>query len=308
MLVSIIIAVYEEAGTVGDLLERVRRQPLPGLRKEMVIVESNSRDGSRAVVDAFRASHADDPETRIEVIHEPAPRGKGHAIRAGIGAARGDILLIQDADLEYDVADYPELLAPIVHGRAAFVLGSRHLRANDWKIRRFAERGALAGCMNLGGVFFHALFNWLYGTRLTDPTSMYKVFRAGCLDGIELVCDRFDFDFELLGKLVRAGYVPFEVPVSYESRGFEAGKKIRLLRDPPTWILALLRSRFGRSKRVTRAPRILMEHTHGLEGIIGQVAPDRAELAQDVGAQRDRVTTGGVRLDDVVDFPRARPD
>jgi glycosyltransferase involved in cell wall biosynthesis len=178
------------------------------------------------------------------LIYQEEPRGKGHAVRQGFAAASGDILLIQDADLEYDAADYPDLLSPIIEGRAAFVLGSRHMGTERWRIRQFAHRGLQTAFMNLGGMLFHGLFNALYSTRLTDPTSMYKVFRADCLNGLSFTCDRFDFDFELLGKLIRAGYTPLEVPVSYKSRGFDEGKKIRIFMDPCTWVVAIVKSRF----------------------------------------------------------------
>jgi glycosyltransferase involved in cell wall biosynthesis len=244
MKVSIIIAVYNEARTVAALLERVWAQPLAGAVKEIIIVESNSTDGSRDIVAEFAARRAAEPVSKVRVIYEEEPRGKGHAVRQGFAAASGDILLIQDADLEYDAADYPGLLKPIIEGRTAFVLGSRHLGKERWKIRRFAHRGLQAAFMNLGGILFHGFFNALYSTRLTDPTSMYKVFRADCLDGLNFTCDRFDFDFELLGKLIRAGFTPLEVPVSYKSRGFDEGKKIRICRDPGTWVLAIVKCRF----------------------------------------------------------------
>ncbi|HKE97251.1 MAG TPA: HAD-IIIA family hydrolase, partial [Povalibacter sp.] len=239
-------AVYNEAPTVSALLERVWEQPLPGLHRELIIVESNSTDGSRGLVAQFTASHPPDESRCVRVIHQPGPRGKGNAIREGLAAATGDIILIQDADLEYDVGDFPELLQPILDGRAQFVLGSRHLGAADWKIRKFATGTWLATLMNLAGIFFHAFFNLLFGTRLSDPTTMYKVFRADCLRGLRFHCDRFDFDWELIGKLVRAGYHPVEVPVSYVSRNYAAGKKIHPWRDPPTWIVAILRTRFER--------------------------------------------------------------
>lgn len=243
MKVSIVIAVYNEAATVGTLLERVWAQPVPRVTKEMVIVESNSTDGSRDIVAQFAARHASDEQVRILVIYQDGPRGKGSAIRQGLAAATGDIVLIQDADLEYEVTDYPDLLQPIVEGRTAFVLGSRHMGPNGWKIRKFANGGPRAGIMNFGGMLFHGCFNLLYGTRLTDPTTMYKVFRSDCLAGITLECNRFDFDFELLGKLIGSGFVPLEIPVSYQSRGFDEGKKIRMIRDPLTWLVALLRYR-----------------------------------------------------------------
>jgi glycosyltransferase involved in cell wall biosynthesis len=245
MKVSIIIPVYNEAKTLATLLARVWAQALPGASKEVIIVESGSTDGSREIVADFLAHHARDPSGRIQAIHEESPRGKGHAVRMGFRIATGDVLLIQDADLEYDTADYPRLLSPIIEGHAAFVLGSRHLGPERWNIRKFSGSGLRSAWMNLGGILFHGFFNALFSTRITDPTSMYKVFRADCLEGLSFGCDRFDFDFELLGKLLRAGFTPLEVPVSYKSRGFDEGKKIRMLRDPFTWVSAILRSRFG---------------------------------------------------------------
>lgn len=244
MKVSIIIAVFNEAPTVAALLERVCSQPLPCAR-EVIVVESNSTDGSRKIVAQFVARHAGQVATPIRAIYQDRPYGKGHAVRQGIAAASGDIVLIQDADLEYDVADYPDLLKPIIEGRAAFVLGSRHMTPQSWKIRRFAHHSLLALLMNAGGLLFHALFNTLFGVRLSDPTSMFKVFRADCLQGITFSCNRFDFDYELLGKLLRAGYRPLEVPVSYQSRGFDEGKKIRIFRDPATWVYAILKCRLS---------------------------------------------------------------
>jgi glycosyltransferase involved in cell wall biosynthesis len=266
MKVSIIIAVYNEAGTVGALLERVWAQPLPDLAKEIVIIESNSTDGSREIVAEFAARRAANPSARLQVIYQEGPRGKGNAIRKGLAAATGDIILIQDADLEYDVSDYPELLRPIVEGRTEFVLGSRHMGPNGWKIRRFAHGGPRAALMNVGGMLFHTLFNILFGTRLTDPTTMYKVFRADCLNGLTFTCDRFDFDFELLGKLLRSGYRPVEIPVSYQSRGFDEGKKIRILHDPITWLAAIITCRLAvvpRHKTAATEKTQRPVHRHG---------------------------------------------
>jgi len=259
MKLSVIIAVYNEAATARTLLANVLKQPLPRLEKEIVIVESNSTDGSRELVAEFAAQNASNTGTAIRVIYQPEPRGKGHAIRAGLAAATGDIILIQDADLEYDVADYPELLQPIIAGRAAFVLGSRHMGAANWKIRQFGTTGLQAVFMNFGGMLFHGLFNILFQSQLTDPTTMYKVFRADCLAGLSFNCNRFDFDFELVGKLVRAGYSPLEVPVSYTSRGFDAGKKIRIFRDPLTWVVAIVKCRFA--KLTARSDRAAHDET-----------------------------------------------
>jgi glycosyltransferase involved in cell wall biosynthesis len=245
MKVSIVIAVYNEARTVATLLERVWEQPLTGFTKEIIVVESNSTDGTRRMVADFAARHAGDCTANIQVIFEESARGKGYAVRQALAAASGDVILIQDADLEYDVADYPRLLNPIREGRCAFVLGSRHMGPSRWRIRKFARSGLLPGLMNVGAIFFHAFFNAVFSTRLSDPTTMYKVFRADCLNGLTFTCNRFDFDYELLGKLIRAGFAPLEVPINYRSRGFQEGKKIRLFRDPPTWVAAIIRCRFA---------------------------------------------------------------
>jgi glycosyltransferase involved in cell wall biosynthesis len=246
MKLSIIIAVYNEANSVAQLLERVLAQPLGELSKEIIVIESNSTDGSRQIVADFVQRHASDSSTRILAIYQDKPVGKGHAVRQGFAVATGDIFLIQDADLEYDVADYPALLQPILQGQTAFVLGSRHLGENRWHVRKYAHKGLQTILMNAGGILFHVFFNAVFSTRLTDPTSMYKVFRADCLRGLDFHCNRFDFDFELLGRLIRAGFSPIEVPVSYRSRGFNEGKKIRVFRDPPSWLLEILRCRFAR--------------------------------------------------------------
>lgn len=250
--VSIVIPIFNEAATVIPLLNAVMKQPLPsGLEKELVLVESRSTDGTREKVEWF-ASQNEGGATRVQLILQDIPRGKGFAVREGLKRATGDVILIQDADLEYDVADYPALLEPILEGHADFVLGSRHLSAGNWKIRKFAKSPLRAFIMNFGGSFFHTLFNWVYGVKLTDPTTMYKVFLSSCVRGVNFESNRFDFDWELVAKLLRLGYTPLEVPVSYRSRGFEEGKKINFFRDPFTYIRAILKFRFQRIQRVSR--------------------------------------------------------
>jgi glycosyltransferase involved in cell wall biosynthesis len=263
MKVSILISVYNEAATVATLLERVWTQPLPGITKEIIIVESNSNDGSREIVADFVRRYAASSSIRINVIFQDRARGKGHAIREAFAAATGNIYLIQDADLEYDVSDYPDLLKPITEGRSAFVLGSRYLGPRGWKIRTFERNSFLSGVANVAGILLHSFFNIVYGTRLTDPTTMYKVFRADCLNGLTFTCERFDFDWELVGKLIRAGFEPLEVSVNYRSRAFHQGKKIRMFKDPPTWIIAILKTRFatlyvpkGRAAQVSAPPSV----------------------------------------------------
>ena len=168
---------------------------------------------------------------------------KGHAVRTGLTHATGDFVLIQDADCEYDVNDYDALLAPLVANRQAFVLGSRHL--GDWKIRRFSDQTRMATFFNLGHWLFAGLLNILYRQKLKDPFTMYKVFRRDCLHGLRFESNRFDFDFELVIKLIRKGYLPKEIPVNYESRSFTEGKKVSPFRDPLTWLRALVKFRLA---------------------------------------------------------------
>lgn len=251
--VSILIPIYNEAETVLDLLGRVLAQALPGgLSKEMIIIESNSSDGTRELVQKFVSENSSNQSTAIRLILQARALGKGHAARQGLALATGEIILIQDGDLEYDTADYPQLIQPILDGHADFVLGSRHLSAGSWKIRKFEKSPIKSFYMNLGGTLFHTGFNLLYGSKLTDPTTMYKVFLRSCIQGIAFECNRFDFDFELVAKLIRLGFNPLEVPVSYQSRGFEKGKKVNILRDPFMWVWSILKFRFKKIKRLSR--------------------------------------------------------
>jgi glycosyltransferase involved in cell wall biosynthesis len=246
---TVIVPVYQEAKTVEEAIGGVLGLQLPNVNIDIVIVESNSTDGTREKVVRL----AEDP--RVTLVLQTSACGKGNAVREGLRHATGEIVLIQDADLEYDVADYPKLLQPIIAGSVDFVLGSRH-DANK-PMRVMDDARFVDGVMNFGHYMFTLLFNIIYGTKLKDPFTMYKVFRRRCIDGVTFECDRFDFDWEIVGKLVRLGYVPVEVPVSYKSRGFEEGKKVRLVRDPLTWLRAAVKfriqplSRFSSSGRGT---------------------------------------------------------
>jgi len=236
-VLSVIVPAYNEAQTIGVLMESLLRKDLPGLQMEIIIVESNSTDGTREAVLKYR------DRARVKLILEDEPRGKGYAVRTGLKAATGDFVLIQDADLEYDLEDYEALLEPLVAGRAAFVLGSRHGGRNVWKMRQFTGQHVLSLFVNVGHWFFTTLINVLFLQRLRDPFTMFKVFRRDCLYALEFQCNRFDFDFELLIKLIRKGYRPMELPVNYRSRSFKEGKKVRMFRDPLTWLKALARLR-----------------------------------------------------------------
>jgi glycosyltransferase involved in cell wall biosynthesis len=237
-MLTVIVPAFNEEETFGTLMETLLRKELPNLQMEIIVVESNSTDGTREHALKYK-NHP-----RVKLILEDKPRGKGHAVRAGLKIATGDYLLIQDADLEYDLEDYDGLLEPLVAGRAAFVLGSRHGGRNVWKMRRFTGQFGLSLFVNLGHWFFTTLVNVLFFQRLRDPFTMFKVFRRDCLYGLEFECNRFDFDFELLIKLIRKGFQPMELPVNYRSRSFKEGKKVRLFRDPLTWLAVIAWLRF----------------------------------------------------------------
>ena len=253
-VLSVIVPAYNEANTFGTLMEILLRKELPNLRMEIIVVESNSTDGTRELALKYK----DHP--RVNLILENLPRGKGHAVRAGLKAASGGYLLIQDADLEYDLEDYDGLLEPLVSGRVAFVLGARHGGRNVWKMRQFTGQHGLSLFVNLGHWFFTTLINVLFLQRLRDPFTMFKVFRRDCISGLVFECNRFDFDFELLIKLIRKGYRPVELPVNYRSRSFKEGKKVRMFRDPLTWLKALVRLRF-----VKIDPMKVVEQMHAAE-------------------------------------------
>ncbi|MFI5358399.1 MAG: glycosyltransferase family 2 protein, partial [Opitutales bacterium] len=231
--------VFNERPTVRTALDAITAKRIEGWDLEIIIVESQSTDGSREIVLGYRSL------PHVKVVLEEVPRGKGHAVRNGFGHATGDVLLIQDADLEYDLADYERLLAPLQAGTHAFVLGSRH-DGSSMFLRKFDEQVLHAFVLNTGHWFFTALIDVSLGLTLRDPFTMYKVFRRECLAGLKLESNRFDFDWELLIKLVRRGHRPIEIPVAYRSRSFKEGKKVSMFRDPPGWLWAWAKYRFQR--------------------------------------------------------------
>ncbi|MDE2039020.1 MAG: glycosyltransferase family 2 protein [Elusimicrobia bacterium] len=240
MRLSLIVPVYNERATVGPLLDQLLALDLPGFDKEIVIVESGSTDGSERIVDGYVGKPG------VRVIHEEAPRGKGAAVRRGLSEVSGDVVAVQDADLEYSVADYRRLLSPLASGEADVVFGSRTLRSPQrWQFRRFGGPERFYGLLvNFGGVFYTKLFNALYGTSLTDGATMFKLFRSKCLRGLILRADVFDYDWELSAKVAKRGWRIMELPVSYKARSRAEGKKIRFWRDGWRVLLAILRCRF----------------------------------------------------------------
>jgi glycosyltransferase involved in cell wall biosynthesis len=231
MKLSVIIPVYNEEQTIGEVVERVLAVDLGAIEKEIIVSNDGSNDGTRSAIDESR--WAADP--RIKVHHNQINLGKGAAVRLGLHYAAGDILLVQDADLELDPGEYARLLAPILDGRTDVVYGSRFLN----QPRRIPLRTRLANRA------LTWLTNALFLGRLTDMETAYKVFRREVLDGIRLRSVGFDFEPELTAHLLRAGRKIIEVPIGYHPRRVEEGKKIRWT-DGFDAVYMLLKCRFVR--------------------------------------------------------------
>ena len=241
MKVSVIIPVYNEFRSFDEVLERVRRAHLPeSCTKEIIVVDDGSTDGTAARVSDYRLQG-------VVVGHESILNfGKGTAVRVGIRLASGDIILIQDGDLEYDPNDYARIIAPIVRGEAEIVYGSRFLgHPKGMAFRNLIANRILTTAANL-----------LYGARLTDEATAYKAFRATVLDRITLRCRGFDFCPEVTAKVRRLGYTIHEVPISYNARGIGEGKKIRA-RHGFEALWTLLKYRFTPRKKFLTAPKVL---------------------------------------------------
>lgn len=241
MKVSILIPVYNEFLTLPLVVQRVLAAPLPeGCEREIVIVDDGSTDGTTELLTQYRDSPL------VVVHHSIVNLGKGAALRMGIAKSTGDILLVQDGDLEYDPRDYPKILEPLVLGRAKVVYGSRFRnKVRGMKWRNWLANKTLTIAANL-----------LYGARLTDEATAYKAFAREVLDAVDLKCVRFEFCPEVTAKARRLGYEIVEVPISYNPRGILEGKKIRWQDGVEAlWTLVKYRSAPSRSfdRRVASA-------------------------------------------------------
>jgi glycosyltransferase involved in cell wall biosynthesis len=225
---SIIIPTYNEAATIAEVVQRVLRVGVPGLEKEIIIVDDGSGDESAVIIEALRTQHLE----QIKTYHSLINLGKGAAIRLGLSLATGNIILIQDADLELNPEEYPSLLSPILSGQTNVVYGSRFLRASN----RVPTRSRLANG------FLTALTNLLFGGRLTDMATAYKVFRSPVINSLKLRSARFEFEPEVTAKLLLAGHRIVEVPITYTPRGATQGKKIGWV-DGIEYIYTLLKYR-----------------------------------------------------------------
>ena len=205
---SVIVPVFNERNTVVEIVRRMRAVELP-VEREIVLVDDGSDDGTRAVLPQLG-------DSTVRVVTHPHNRGKGAAVRPGLANVTGDLVIVQDADLEYDPEDWPRLLAPVLKGKAQVVYGSRFT----------GERRNMLFLHWLGNRFLSLVTNVLYNTTLSDMETCYKVFDRRILDGIKLRSERFEFEPEITAKILKKRIRIYEVPISYAGREPEEGKKI----------------------------------------------------------------------------------
>jgi len=224
-LLSVVMPVYNEAATVEEMIRRVAAVPV---RTQLIVVDDCSTDGTREMLQRLQAA------LPFELVLQPRNQGKGSALRRGFQEVRGDIVVIQDADLEYSPEEFPMLIELICQGRADVVYGSRFLGRH--RVFLFSHY--------LGNRFLTLLTNILYNTMLTDMETCYKVMRTEVLRSMTLRSNRFGIEPELTAKIFKRGYRVYEVPITYDGRGYEEGKKIGW-RDGVVALWVLLRYRFS---------------------------------------------------------------
>ncbi len=212
MKLSIVIPIYNEKNYIREIVQRVRQVNIPGLEKEIILVDDYSSDGSREIIQTEIESGVD------KVIYQEKNMGKGAALRSGFKAASGEIVVIQDADLEYDPQEYQKLVKPILDGKADVVYGSRFVGSEPHRVLFFWHY--------VGNKFLTLLSNMFSNLNLTDMETCYKMFRREVLSSIKLEQDRFGFEPEITAKIAHRGWRIYEVGISYFGRNYAEGKKI----------------------------------------------------------------------------------
>ena len=217
MKLSVLVPVYNEERTLDEVVRRVCDFQIP---KEIILVDDGSEDQSRKILTRLQEENAraKDPLNQIKVFFQPVNQGKGAALKTALSHVTGDIVIVQDADLEYDPKEYPSLLAPIQAGQADVVYGTRFAGGGAHRVHFFWH--------SMGNRMLTLLSNMLTNLNLSDMEVGYKVFRAEVLKGIELKSKRFGFEPEITVKLAKKGCRFYEVPISYHDRTYEEGKKI----------------------------------------------------------------------------------
>ena len=231
MKLSIIVPVYNEKNTIKEIIKKIEGVNLGNIKKEIILVDDFSIDGSREIIKKLKGNY-------VKLFHKKNS-GKGAALKTGIKAATGEFIIFQDSDLEYDPEDYKKLLKPILENRAGIVFGSRFSKKSKLLPKKHTMH-PLHWIGNKGLIF---IFNILYGTKLTDVEPCYKLFKSDVLKSVDVNSNGFEYDIELMCRIVKKGHKIVQLPIRYSPRAFEEGKKISW-KDGIVACITMIKNRF----------------------------------------------------------------